>query len=246
MKINFYAVLAKFNKNAMLVDKYNSEISFWKKTIHDYLAWYAGNKVLYDVPPPNDKQKVKVYSQTDSAILTWSKIHQEKKYLQDLALKPGTFKNKKVLDIGSGPHPSALCFDNIQLCCLDPLLGRYLEIGFPIHYYPGTSFVCAKSEKMPFPNNYFDAVISVNAIDHVDDIEKTSKEIKRVLKVGGKIRMHIHYHKRTSAEPIEFTDLYVKKIFSWCKGFRKISESSEKKGYSLIDPTEKFALWSNF
>ena len=36
---------------------------------------------------------------------------------------------------------------------------------------------------MPFEDGFFDAVISVNAIDHVNDFAETAKEIKRVLKL---------------------------------------------------------------
>lgn len=99
---------------------------------------------------------------------------------------------------------------------------------------------------MPFPDNFFDAVISVNAIDHVDDFEQTSKEIERVLKPSGKIRLHIHYHKKTSTEPLELSDKIVGDAFSWCKNFRKVGESFQSRGYELINEDEKYVLWSNF
>jgi SAM-dependent methyltransferase len=242
----FEKIKNKFNKTSVLAEKYAGEINFWTITIKEYVKWFNGEIELYKEPSPKKSQKIKAYLVGDSAVLTWGKLHQEKKYLQDLQLKQDAFKGKKLLDIGSGPHPSALCFKGAQLYCLDPLLPQYLEIGFPIHYYEKAKFVCGKSESIPFPDNFFDAIISVNAIDHVDDIKKTAMEIQRVLKKNGKIRMHIHYHKRTQAEPIELNDKKIVKLFGWCKGFHKVDESTSKRGFDLSDKSEKYTLWSNF
>lgn len=239
-------LVTRLSKKNILAEKYAGEINFWKITLKEYIRWYKGEIELYKEKAPRQSQKIKGYTLQDSAILTWGKLHQEKKYLQDLQLDPITFRHKKVLDIGSGPHPSAICFKDAELYCLDPLLPKYLEIGFPIHYYKNVKFICGKSENILFPDNYFDAVISVNAIDHVDDIKKTAKEIHRVLKKGGKLRMHIHYHKKTQAEPIELNDAKVSKLFGWCKGFHKINESKSKRGFDLTDEFEKYTLWSNF
>lgn len=234
-----------FKRSNWLQEKYEGEINFWKMTIGQYQQWYKGEIELYKEKPPTKKQKIKGHNLKDSAILTWGKVHQEKKYLRDLQLNKTAFKGKKILDIGSGPHPSAACFTGSKLFCLEPLLPKYLEIGFPLHYYKDVTFVHGKSEYIPLPKAFFDVVISVNAIDHVDDIQKTAQEIKRVLKPNGKLRMHIHYHKKTQAEPIELNDEKVKKLFSWCKGFKKLSESKEKTGFTLIDKNEKYTLWSN-
>jgi ubiquinone/menaquinone biosynthesis C-methylase UbiE len=226
-------------------NKYDAEINFWQVTIGQYVQWFNGEMELYQEKPPTSKQKIKGYSLQDSAILTWGKVHQEKKYLKDLKLNKNVFKGKKLLDIGSGPHPSAMCFKEASLYCLDPLFPKYLEIGFPIHYYDNVKFVYAKSENIPFSDKYFDAIISVNAIDHVDDIEKTAEEISRVLKPNGKLRMHVHYHKKTLTEPIELSDKRMNELFSWCKGFGKVDESKSKTGFTMAENEELYALWSN-
>lgn len=69
----------------------------------------------------------------------------------------------KLLDIGSGPMPSATCFKDCQLYCLEPLLPKYLEAGFPLHYYKNFKFIHGVSENIPIEDNFFDAVISVQA-----------------------------------------------------------------------------------
>ena len=122
-----------------------------------------------------------------------------------------------------------------------------MDAGFPIHIYESRArFVYGFAEKMPFENHFFDAVISVNALDHVADFKLTVNEIKRVLKPGGKVRLHLHFHNKTITEPLELNDSIVSEAFYWCEGFRKIDESKSKRGYSITKADEIFSLWSNF
>ena len=226
--------------------KRESELNFWQQEIAKYQLWLLGElKCLYRTPCPRAEQKVAAPNVKDASVLTWHKLHQEAKYLMDLKLGPDAFQGKRVLDVGSGPIPSATCFKDIQLYCLDPLLPDYVKAGFPLHYYENVHFVHGSSENMPLPDAFFDAVIAVNSIDHVDDIQKTAKEIQRVLKPGGLLRMHVHYHRATITEPLEFDDAKVADLFSWCSNFRKLGVNSQNFGVDL-PPDEKFVLWSNF
>lgn len=228
--------------------KYVAEINFWKQTLKDYVKWYKGElQELYMEKSPDENEKVKLANLEYSAILTWQFSHQQVKYLEDLKLSDDSFEGGKLLDVGSGPHPSALCFKNCEVYCLDPLLPLYMEAGFPIHVYDSRArFVYGFSEKMPFEDSFFDSVISVNALDHVDDFPVTANEIRRVLKPGGKIRLHLHFHNKTVTEPLELNDSIVKEAFRWCEGFRKIDESKSKRGYLLLKENEIYTLWSNF
>lgn len=230
-----------------LPNKYTAEAKFWENTLSQYVDWYSGKlKVLYGEKSPTEKQKVKVKKMQDSAILTWEKIHQQAKYLEDLALSRNAFKDLTLIDIGSGPHPSARVFNVNQLYCLDPLLGEYIKAGFPMHYYDKVKFIASSAEDIPLRNKSVDAVISVNALDHVDDFEATAHEINRILKRGGKLRFHLHYHKATTEEPLELTDQRVSDAFSWAPNFHKIKESRHKRGTKLSNKDEKYVLWSNF
>jgi SAM-dependent methyltransferase len=222
------------------------ELGFWKDMIVEYIKWHDGKvETLFGEKPPEEINKIKKHSKKDSAILTWHKIHQEQKYLQDLMLTKDVFSGKKILDIGSGPIPSATVFEGSDLYCLDPLIGDYIKIGYPIHYYKQTKFVCSNSENIPIEDSFFDVVISVNAIDHVNDFMKTASEIKRVLKPEGKLRMHVHYHKKTRAEPMELNDKIMENAFSWCKNFKKINQSNTKRGYTISNKDEFYTVWSN-
>ena len=46
------------------------------------------------------------------------------------------------------------------------------------------------AEDMPFPRS-FDGLVSVNALDHVDDFEGTASEIRRVLKEDAVVRVKV-------------------------------------------------------
>ena len=180
-------------------DKFVAELNYWKLSIQRWINWYDGALPEYcGRPSPLESEKVKYgFSKKDNAILTQLNIHCKPKYLSELKLNQSAFRNCRLLDIGSGPFPGALAFDNTDIYCLDPLHSKYIEIGVPFHYYDNVKFINAHAESMPFPDQYFDAVISVNAIDHVDDFYLVAAEVRRVIKTGGKMRMHIHYHPKT-------------------------------------------------
>jgi demethylmenaquinone methyltransferase/2-methoxy-6-polyprenyl-1,4-benzoquinol methylase len=47
--------------------------------------------------------------------------------------------------------------------------------------------VCSKSEELPFEDDYFERVIMVDALHHVNDYRATINELWRVVKPGGRI-----------------------------------------------------------
>jgi ubiquinone/menaquinone biosynthesis C-methylase UbiE len=228
-------------------DKEFAEIKFWRKQINNYVKWYNGELAsLYGHASPIEGEKVKAATTELSALLTFFKLHQLVKYQKDLLLNEHDFAGLKVLDIGSGPFPSSLTFKNCETFSLDPLMDSYIAAGYPIHCYEQRArFVKSMAESMPFENGYFDAVISVNAIDHVNDFTATAVEIKRVLKPGGRFRMHVHYHPKTKAEPLELNDEIFLKHYSWVKDLKKINVSKEKIGTSITNDNEVFVVWGN-
>jgi len=84
-------------------------------------------------------------------------------------------KNKKILDVGCGTGIAANFFH--CKAGIDPA-EKLIEIARK--KYPKIKFLVAKSEKLPFKDNQFDAVISITAIQNFDDIEKGLREIERV------------------------------------------------------------------
>lgn len=69
--------------------------------------------------------------------------------------------------------------------------------GIDIHSTDLTSFVCSV-EEMPFEDSLFDCVIGNQTIEHWENIDKSLREIYRVMKKGGLLYLTapIHLHGR--------------------------------------------------
>ncbi|HNZ29289.1 MAG TPA: class I SAM-dependent methyltransferase [Candidatus Goldiibacteriota bacterium] len=109
------------------------------------------------------------------------------KELEKLELKSGM----KVLDAGCGP---GILINQLEAmykikgygCDLSKLaLKRAKECGSKKIIYKNSVL-----EKMPFPKNYFDAVVSFDVLEHVENKEKVLSEMARVLKPGGKLLIY--------------------------------------------------------
>lgn len=80
-------------------------------------------------------------------------------------------KTDKLLDVGAG---TGLSSDfECEVTAIDPSIGLLKQ-------NPAKNKIVAKAENLPFPDSYFDIVISVTSIHNFGDIEKGLKEMKRV------------------------------------------------------------------
>jgi len=243
--------------------KNKTEIAGWRVQMRDYVLWFEGKQHLHGVPPPKDEGKcLSSDCVVKNSCMTWNRIHQQVKYLHDLRLTPNAFAGGTILDVGAGPHPAALCFEDCEIYGLDHLMRYYARMGFPMNEYGARyHFIDGKAERMPFESSFFDAVIAVNALDHVDDIRSAAREIRRVLKPNGKVRFIVEYHDPTVAEPLRLDDESILESFFWVKGLRKISESAidwsfgsslqQGEGGKAATMNERmahkwFVVWSNF
>jgi len=108
--------------------------------------------------------------------------HYVRAFTDHFHLTAGFFKGKRILDIGCGPLGSLeWAADAAQRIGIDPLSVSYRELGTRNHgmYYAGA---CA--EGLPFKDASFDVVSSFNSLDQFDDLEKTAREIVRVMADG--------------------------------------------------------------
>lgn len=134
-------------------------------------------------------------------------------FVSDFEISHDDYKDKRILDIGCGPRGSLEWADMASLRIgLDPLVNEYYKLGggtlfHKMHYIKGYG------EDMPFQDELFDFVFSINSLDHVDDLDETISEIKRVLKIGGICGIIVDVnHKPTINEPITI-DLDLKDEF---------------------------------
>ena len=137
----------------------------------------------------------------------------ERFYIKDFNLSYEDYQDKSILDIGCGPRGSLEWADMAALRIgLDPLVNDYFKLGGGTLYHK-MHYVRGYSEDMPFPDEMFDFVFSINSLDHVDDLDETISEMKRVLKVGGICGIIVDTnHKPTPTEPITI-DLDLKDKF---------------------------------
>lgn len=135
----------------------------------------------------------------------------EHAYTTLLGVDKHFYAGKKILDVGCGPRGSLEWADEAaERIGLDPLVERYRELGIDKHKM---RYVNAPSERIPYPDGYFDVVLSLNSLDHVDDLDETAKEISRVVADGGHffVMVEIHPHP-TIAEPITLGWDFLKKF----------------------------------
>lgn len=127
------------------------------------------------------------------------------RYLQSLCLTENSFAGMKVLDLGCGPHGGLIGFKDCERYGADHLIEGYCSIGYPLEKH-GIAYVNCKAENLPFTDGFFDTVVCINALDHVDDLGKTISEISRVLRRGGRFIGQFNFHARpTRTEPICLT-----------------------------------------
>lgn len=125
-------------------------------------------------------------------------------FTEHFGLTRDSYKGKKVLDIGCGPRGSLEWAEgSAQRIGLDPLVPQYAELGITEH---AMRYVAAHSESIPFPDNYFDVVSSINSLDHVSNLVRTIPEIIRVTASGGLFLLLTELnHPATICEPMEFS-----------------------------------------
>jgi SAM-dependent methyltransferase len=111
------------------------------------------------------------------------------------------YNGKRLLDVGCGPRGSLEWAHGArQRVGLDPLSAAYRDLGTAKHRM---QYVCGAAECMPFGDNAFDVVTSINSLDHVEDLDRTIAELVRVTAPGGVLFVLVEVHPRpTATEPI--------------------------------------------
>jgi SAM-dependent methyltransferase len=165
-------------------------------------------------------------------------------YTAHFGLEPAFYDGKVLLDIGCGPRGSLeWATGAARRIGLDPLAKEYLRLGADRHHM---DYIAASSEAIPLADASCDAVFSFNSLDHVEDVERSAAEIRRVLRPGGIFLLLVDVnHPPTDCEPHELTPGRLRDLFT--DGFRRerfeILEPGEsglyvalKEGHVIADP----------
>jgi len=96
-----------------------------------------------------------------------------------------SYANGKILEIGCGMGKGLELFQktcqHYSAVDKNPKLIDYLQ-----SQYPNYRFVNSHIPPLPFPDSSFDAVITLQVIEHIQDDRQFLKEIQRVLKPNGR------------------------------------------------------------
>jgi ubiquinone/menaquinone biosynthesis C-methylase UbiE len=130
--------------------------------------------------------------------------HYKHFYTVHFGLEDSYYDKKIILDIGCGPRGSlewaSMASRRIGL---DPLADEYLRLGANQHQM---EYVCSPSEDIPMEDAECDAVFSFNSLDHVERVDQTLGEIKRITRPGGIFLLLVEVnHPPTDCEPHELT-----------------------------------------
>jgi ubiquinone/menaquinone biosynthesis C-methylase UbiE len=213
--------------------KYEAELAYWRDELEHLKAWFQdGTQDWWGIRAPDQRQRVNVSELwVVNAVMTMHTLRPS--YTEELLLERDHFRGKRVLEVGSGPLAPILQFTECIRHCIDPLVNVYMDAGWPLFEY-NAKFVNCGGESLPYPSEYFDAVISVNALDHVDDFERVALEMQRVLKRGGGVYFEVEYHAPTVTEPITLTDARVTQAFPDCDLETKANRTGLEMFESLV------------
>ena len=91
----------------------------------------------------------------------------------------------RLLDAGGGTgRVSGFLQEHVGSVVLSDIsMGMLKEAAIKDNLQP----TCALTETMPFASDFFDCVLLVDALHHVNDQAKTARELWRILKPGGRI-----------------------------------------------------------
>ncbi len=120
--------------------------------------------------------------------------------------------NSTILDVGCGPTCTGQLFNVGLKTYLDPLMDSYLK-SYPEELPEGEK-ICSTAEDIPKPDESFDVVLCVNALDHMIDPDKALAEMRRVLKKDGTFMLGIFLH----SPPIAMARRFIER---WLPVFRE-------------------------
>ena len=129
-----------------------------------------------------------------------------RRYCDSLDINTNTYVGKTIVDLGCGPRGTLHLFKAKTKYGIDPLAKGYDYI-FRMAREQDMIYLSSDCENIPLLDRTVDAVLSVNSLDHVDNLEKSISEILRIVKPGGEIRMNLNLQPMARVtEPQVFTE----------------------------------------
>ncbi|MDZ4401090.1 MAG: methyltransferase domain-containing protein [Prosthecobacter sp.] len=139
----------------------------------------------------------------------------------------GFLAGKIVADFGCGPRGSLVWAKNARLRIgIDVLTEVYSRFEIRTH---DMVYVESSEKQIPLPSGYVDVMFTLNAMDHVVDLDAMCAEIRRVIVPGGTLIGSFNLDEEpTLCEPQTLTEAQVKE--SLLKHFDIVSYRTAPKG----------------
>ncbi len=138
-----------------------------------------------------------------------------KKYILRMTeLEEDYFNNKRIADFGCGPRGSLAWLDNTNIKIgIDINTDLYADHFSNAILSHDTIYVKSTEKVIPIPNDFLDVLVTMNALDHVDDLESMCNELVRVLKPGGIFAGYFNLEEPVSeCEPQQLTEAIIKDL----------------------------------
>jgi ubiquinone/menaquinone biosynthesis C-methylase UbiE len=92
------------------------------------------------------------------------------------------------------------------------------------------SYVASGSENIPFPDEHFSVVATINSLDHVDDFGKTASEMQRVTAPGGSVLISVEIdHPPRDREPLVLSEDGILRSLDVSRSHTRKSISSDQR-----------------
>ncbi len=144
----------------------------------------------YDGPEQKQRFLREIFDRTAplyEAIARWGWLGSGDVYRRNALRRAGLQPHMRAIDVASGTGPTARALLRIvrrpeQVVCVEPSAGMIAESRkrVPCVHHQATA------EALPVPDESFDFLTMGFALRHVDDLEATFREFRRVLRPGGK------------------------------------------------------------
>jgi len=167
----------------VLTEEFNRDFQGWKRLFEPILKEKQTNPKKF----PLHFQEI-----IDKEELSSDKLGQRKIYrwiLKDLS------KNSRILEVACGACyinklPFLLMFKGYYYDGIDCMKGvieawKITKSNLHSKWQGKLNFKCGLASKLPYKDNTFDALVSIDTIEHILDIDKFLKEVIRVLKPCG-------------------------------------------------------------
>lgn len=127
----------------------------------------------------------------------------------------GFLRGLRIADFGCGPRGSLSWVSSTETKIgIDLLATAYLQ-HFPAALKThGMIYVTSTEKLIPIPAAYLDTIFTLNAFDHVADIDLMADEIRRILKPGGELIGSFNLNEaKTKAEPHCLNETWLRESF---------------------------------